>query len=330
MRNMNQEIKVLITGSSGFIGSALMTYLLRKGFSVMGIDINDPPYTGHRKFWKKVDILDKTSLHNAMIRFGPSHLVHLAARTDLGLDDDVEGFRANTEGVRNVLDICRILPELQMAIFASTILVCEPGYIPKADDDYYPTTPYGKSKVIGERIVRDADNDLNFTWSIIRPTSIWGPGYGSHYLDFFRTIARGWYFHPGKANNLTVYGYIGNAVYQIEKLMVANPDKVHGKVFYIGDYWPTRLKEWAALIHSELGKRKVKVLPDGLVRLVALCGDLLWHFGWKSVPLTTFRLGNMSRDRLYDTSAIQSIADDLPYSQMDGVRETILWLKENG
>jgi len=326
---MNQEMKVLITGSSGFIGSALMTSLLQKGFSVMGIDISEPRYPEHRKFWRKVDILDKTSLHNAIVRFAPSHLVHLAARTDLGFDDDLEGFRANTEGVRNVLDICRNVQGLRMAIFASTILVCEPGYLHKADDDYYPTTPYGKSKVIGERIVREAANDLNFTWTIIRPTSIWGPGYGSHYLDFFRTIAKGWYFHPGKANNLTVYGYIGNTVYQIEKLMVANSDKVHDKVFYLGDYQPIRLKEWATMIHSEMGKGKVRVLPERLVRLAAPCGDLLWNLGWKSVPLTTFRVENMSKDRLYDTSAIQSIADDLPYSQMDGVRETILWLKEN-
>lgn len=327
---MNQKIKVLITGSSGFIGSALMTSLLQKGFSIMGVDIREPHYPEHRKFWRKVDILDKTSLHNVMVQFGPSHVVHLAARTDLGLDDDLDGFKANTEGVQNGLDVCKNLQGLRMVIFASTILVCEPGYTPKADDDYCPTTPYGKSKMIGEKIVRAAVNEVDFSWCIVRPTSIWGPGYGSHYLDFFRTIAKGWYFHPGKANNLTVYGYIGNTVYQIEKLMVANPNRVHGRVFYLGDYQPIRLKEWATMIHSELGKGKVRVLPDRLVSLAALCGDLLWNFGWKSVPLTTFRLENMSRDRLYDTSAIQSIADGLPYSQMDGVRETLLWLKENG
>jgi hypothetical protein len=83
------------------------------------------------------------------------------------------------------------------------------------------------------------------------------------------------------------------------------------------------------LIHSELGERKARVLPDWLVRLAALCGTFLWHIGWKSVPLTIFRLENMSKDRLYDTSAIQSVAGDLPYSQLNGVRETILWLKEN-
>ncbi len=248
----------------------------------------------------------------------------------MGLDDDINGFSANTDGIRNILKVSRKILSLRFAAFASTILVCKPGYEPTNDYDYHPTTPYGKSKVIGEKLVREAAGNLHFNWCIIRPTSIWGPGYGSHYLDFFRTIARGRYFHPGKANNQAVYGYIGNFVYQIEKLMAAPSEKVHQKVFYLGDYWPTRLREWTDMIHNETGRRKVRVLPNCLARLTAMSGDVLWWLGLKKVPLTSFRLKNMSIDRLYDTSLIQTIANDLPYTLEDAVKETVAWLKANG
>lgn len=321
-------MRFLITGSSGFIGSALMSYLLRKGYKVRGIDICEPFYEEHQPHWIRADILDKSQLEQSVIPFEPTHLVHLAARTDLGLNDDLQGFRENTDGVRNVLETCKMIPALRMASFASTILVCKVGDVPRTDEDYSPTTPYGESKMIGEKIVRESAESLKFSFCIIRPTSIWGYGYGSHYLDFFRAIAKSWYFHPGSVNNQAVYGYIGNCIYQIEKIMTANSEKVNQKVFYLGDYSPIELKDWVEMIHYELGKKKVKVMPNFIVRPVARFGDMLWRFGWKTVPLTSFRLGNMSTDQLYDTSLTQSVVGPLPYTLKDGVKETLTWLKE--
>jgi nucleoside-diphosphate-sugar epimerase len=323
-------MKVLITGSSGFIGSALLRHLVKKGLTVKGIDIQEPRYREHFPLWEKADILDIAAMRKVFSDFQPTHLVHLAARTDLGLDSNLDCFKANTVGVKNILEICMESQSLQMAVFASTILVAEVGYLPKADDDYHPTTPYGESKVMGEKIIRGMPETANFTWCIIRPTSIWGPGYGSHYINLFLTIAKGRYFHPGKANNLVTYGYIGNCVYQIEKLLYASPDEIDNKTFFIGDYWQTRLKEWVQMIHQQLGRVKVYTLPDYLIRIIAYAGDVLWKYGWKNVPMTTFRLRNMLTDRLYETKSLEAITGELPYSQESAVQETISWLRENG
>jgi len=324
-----QDMRVLVTGSSGFIGSALTESLLHLNVPQMGIDICEPRYKHHFPFWRRIDILDKKALRSVVLPFAPTHVVHLAARTDLGLDETIEDFRANTDGVRNVVEICKETSSIQMAMFASTILVCRAGYVPITDDDYCPNTPYGASKVEGEKILRNAAKDIPFTWFIARPTSIWGPGYGSHYVNFFKTIANGWYFHPGKAENRVVYGYLGNCVYQIERLVEADPEAVQGKVFYLGDYWSTRLSDWANLIQRELGHGRLTVLPDSLVRIAAICGDILWRLGWKRVPLTTFRLKNMTIDRLYDTSLTEAVVGRLPYTQEQGVKETLSWLRAN-
>lgn len=323
-------MKILITGSSGFIGSAFLHHLINKGFEVKGLDLQEPRYKEHFPFWEKVDILDPVAIRKVFSSFQPSHLVHLAARTDLGLDSNLDGFKANIDGVRNVLDACIELKSLQIALFASTILVSEVGYLPKAIDDYHPTTPYGESKVIGENIIRGMPESVNFGWCIIRPTSIWGPGYGSHYINLFRTIAKGRYFHPGDADNLVTYGYIGNCVFQMEKLLHSGMSEIHKKTFYIGDYSPTRLKEWVGMIHRSLGRGKVYTLPGALSRVIANTGDMLWKCGWKNVPMTTFRLKNMSTDRLYDTKNLEAITGELPYSLESAVQETISWLKEKG
>lgn len=327
MGDAGQNFCILVTGSAGFIGSALVDSLLSQDMPVLGIDIREPMNKEHVPFWKQVDILDKRHLSEIISTFAPTHIIHLAARTDLGLNDTIAGFRANTDGVRNVLEVSNGTQSVERVIFTSTILVCEAGYVPKEDDNYCPNTPYGLSKVIGEKIVREGTIDSRFTWCIVRPTSIWGPGYGSHYVEFFKRIAKGIYFHPGTAENRVVYGYLGNCVYQIERIMAAETTKVHQKVFYLGDYWATGLKDWAMLIQRELGKGRLMVLPDPLVRTVAICGDILWHFGWKKVPLTSFRLKNMSTDRLYDTSGTQSVVGQLPYTQEQGVHATIAWLK---
>src|SRR6185503_17868585 len=99
--------------------------------------------------------------------------------------------------------------------------VCRVGYVPKADDDYRPSTLYGQSKVRTEQIVRAADGG-GVEWCIVRPTLVWGPGMGPHYRRFFRMITEGRYFHVGAKPLYKSYGYVGNVAYQFAKLLEAD------------------------------------------------------------------------------------------------------------
>jgi len=326
--NERRITKVLVTGSSGFIGSALVTTLLAKGHSVLGLDIREPPLEDHSKVWRQIDIMDELQLHKVFESFQPTHCVHLAACKDPRLEDPPNGFAINTLGTEHVINACRATLSLDIALFASTILVCQIGYIPKNATDHNPTTPYGKSKAMNEELLRRSVAEDDFRWCIIRPTSIWGPGDNGPYMRFFRAIQKGWFFHPGRLDNRVTYGYIGNCVYQIEKIMSSDPRKVHAQVFYLGDYWQTSLKEWESMICHELGKSDVPVLPHCLLRMAARCGDLLRWMGWKDVPFNSFRLHNMSTDRSYDMTNTRELAGELPFSQLHGVRETIHWMDE--
>ena len=118
----------------------------------------------------------------------------MAARTDLD-GSSIDDYSANTDGCRAVIEAAARHPQIQRVIFASSMLVCALGYSPKHDSDYCPTTRYGESKVLGERYVREMAAD-HFPWTIVRPTSLWGPWFSVPYKKFFDAVARRMYLHP--------------------------------------------------------------------------------------------------------------------------------------
>ena len=62
---------------------------------------------------------------------------------------------------------------IERAIIASTQYVAGPSRLPKDDEDYFPHTVYGQSKVVTEQLTRAAN--LACAWTLVRPTNIWGP-----------------------------------------------------------------------------------------------------------------------------------------------------------
>ncbi len=324
------EKRILVTGGSGFIGTNLVDELMRQGIEVLNLDVKGPQCSDQNKVFKKGSILDYLFLQDFFQSFRPTHVIHLAARTDLAgtcLDDYAE----NTNGVSNLVRVVSDCPSVQRCIFTSTKLVCPTDYSPVSDEDYCPDTYYGESKVVGEGIVKSSTT-LKASWCIVRPTSIWGPwSYLPHipYGRFFQMIGKGHYFHPGNINPPKSFGYVGNSVFQLLKLLDAPKDQIHKRVFYLSDYEVFTIKDWANQISIRLRNKEVKMIPEPLVYLLAWCGDVLKSFGMKEPPLSTFRLRNMRADTSgVPLDSMKSITDTLPYSVEEGVDETIAWLKQ--
>lgn len=316
--------KILITGGSGFIGTHIISHLLKdKTIRVLNIDKQTPKIDSHQSVWKQVDICDKDSLAQEVTSFLPDYVLHLAARTDLR-GKKLTDYAANMEGVKNLLEVLRHIPNLQQAIFTSSMYVCRPGYRPENFEDYAPHTLYGESKVETEKIIKE--NNPSYTWSIIRPTSIWGPYFGEPYDKFFRIVLSHAYLHLGKKACKKTYGYIDNAVYQILSILDAKPDIVNRSVYYIGDYAPYDITEWANEIAAHEGM-KIPQIPFFLFFLAGKFGDLLKVMGI-TFPMTSFRLKNMTTDNIQDLRPIREIAPSLPVTRLEGNNATIHWLKE--
>lgn len=322
--------RLLITGGSGFIGTNLVEFFLHKGCEVLNIDIKKPQNRDHHKVFTNVDIRDRDSLLEAFRSFAPTHVVHLAARADLHETKDAS-YDTNIQGVENMVRTVTEQPSVERCIFTSTKLVCPTDYRPRSMDDYCPNTLYGESKVEGEKIVK-SDTTMKCDWCIVRPTSIWGPwSMLPHipYGKFFVMLARGRYFHPGHTNPPKSFGYVGNAVFQIEKLLNAPREEMHRQIFYLSDYATFAIRDWANSISMQLRGKKVHTIPEPLVRLFALCGDVLKQCGVKEPPFSSFRMRNMQAN----TSRVpmeptERITGPLPYSMQQGVEDTITWFKK--
>lgn len=317
--------KILLTGASGFIGTNLMEDLLNKGYEVRNVDVQPPKIAERNPLWDCVDILDYYKFESAVLKFEPDYIVHLAARTDLdgkSLDD----YAANVAGVENLMKILHKLPNLRKVIITSSKFVAQNGYQIKDQFDYCPHTIYGESKVETERITWQ--NQPACDWCIIRPTSIWGPWFGVPYRNFFDMVMKRLYFHIGDIKCYKTYGYIGNAVYQIEQLLFHDTPDMENKMFYIGDEPAYEINEWADEIAQELGLR-IPTLPVWFVKGLAKLGDFLkvFHIHF---PMQSFRFGNMTNDGVNDMKSTYVIAPDMPYSRLVGVKETLEWVKECG
>jgi nucleoside-diphosphate-sugar epimerase len=317
-------MKYLITGGSGFIGTNLITKLLEdKEAKILNIDVVCPKIKSHEKIWLSIDICDKEKFIQAITDFSPDYVIHLAARTDLK-GCDLRKYNANIQGVSNLLEALSRVPNLKRVIFTSSMYVCQPGYTPQNFEDYKPHTLYGQSKVQTEKIVKKY-NPSTYTWTIIRPTSIWGPWFGEPYDKFFRIVLSHYYFHLGKRVCKKTYGYIDNTIYQIMSILQTDENKVHKKVFYLGDYEPYDISQWANEIASSVNIR-IPTIPFFLFLIAARIGDCLKLLGIY-FPMTSFRLKNMTTDNIQDLNPIKEIAPNLPVLRKDGNKVTIQWIK---
>lgn len=317
-------MRLLITGGSGFIGTNLVQSALDKGIEVLNLDWNPPLKAAHRPWWREWNLMDRQATDKHLAEFKPTHLVHLAARTDTDVQDDLQAYRQNHEGTALLLEAVKAAPGIERLIITSTQFVCEAGYQPKDDQDYKPFTLYGESKRLTELATRQAG--LSCTWSIIRPTTVWGP-WSLRYRDvMFKVMRKGLYFHPGKQRVIRSYGYVGNVVWQIERILEATPSLVHTKVFYVGDP-PMELRTWVEAISRQLVGKPVRYVPTWVVRGLALCGDFLHAVGLP-FPITSGRFRSMTSDYITPMDATIKAVGEAPYSLEEGVKAMVSWYDE--
>lgn len=319
--------RILVTGGSGFIGTNLIDlYNASRSAEVVSYDHRKPRCHAHADRWAPGELLDTARLLSVMKELRPTHLVHLGARTDLD-GRSMADYRSNTEGVRSVLDAVESYGTLERAIFTSSRLVCRLGERPTCDQDYCPPNYYGRSKVIGEQLVRAHRGGTE--WVLVRPTSIWGPWGEAPYRDFFLSLARGTYVHPGRERIEKSYGYVGNTAFQIDRLLTAPAQRVSGRTFYLADP-PIEVGSFAAAIRRAMGLSEPRSVPVPLLRVLARSGDVLRATGFCDLPISSDRLRNLRTTMLFDLDEMSDIVGPLPFTVDAGIERTIAHLRDVG
>jgi nucleoside-diphosphate-sugar epimerase len=318
-------MKIFVTGGSGFIGTNAIARFLQQGHQILNYSLDAPLDSQQNQLWHRGDILDYAATVAAFQQFEPNWVLHLAARAECDENTTLEqGYRVNIEGTSNVLGAICMTPSVQRVIITSSQFVCAPGRLPESDTDCFPETIYGQSKVITEKLTRDAK--LTCCWTIIRPTNIWGPWHMRYRHEFWRVVERGWYFHPGYQPVIRCYGYVKNVVHQIKKIFETEADLVRGKTFYLGDR-PINLYDWTNGFSLGLTGRKVRVIPRPVLRLLAMIGDIPSFLTGKPFLINSSRFRSMTTDYETPMEPTFKLFGENPYTLDEGISETVEWVR---
>ena len=322
--------RVLVTGGSGFIGTNLIAHLVDHDYEVANLSRSAPKQRDNGIRFYPVDILSQSRVHDAVMEFEPSAVIHLASETRYLPGSDEQAYIANTAGTRNVIAALNACPSVARCVLASSHVVDEVRFKKAAGTRQSGQAGYRSSKIEMENIVRGSVTE-HVSWCLIRPCSVWGPGFGEPFRNFFIRVANGRYVHLGSLGAKKTLSYVGNAVHQIRALLECDLGDMERGLFYLADYSYTSIRDWADLIAQEAGTPPPFSLPDSVAKILAAAGDLVERRGLGHPPLTSRRLENMRRDQGYRSlEAVQRIAPELPFDLKTGIRRTLAWLHTQG
>ncbi len=187
---------ILLTGSNGFVGSALRGFLKNKQRSVRCVvRVLNSGQSAKNEF--VVDNLSPQTDWTAALR-GVKQVVHLAARVhvmnDTSSDPLAEFRRVNVEGTVNLARQAAAAG-VRRFVFLSSIKVngefTVEGQSFTADDVPAPQDAYGISKHEAEQSLRQIAEETGMEVVIIRSPLVYGPGVKANFAAMMRSLARG-------------------------------------------------------------------------------------------------------------------------------------------
>ena len=182
-------MKILVTGASGFIGSALVQALVHAGHDVSAL-LRRKSSVENLKGVAFTRITGDLSDQESLVRAceGVDAVFHLAGMT--AAKNRAEFFTFNAEGTRNLAHAAVQSKTLRRFIAVSSLAASGPsqGLCPKTEGDPdHPVSHYGESKLRGELYLEELKGQLPYI--IIRPPMVYGPRDKNVFL-IFKTISK--------------------------------------------------------------------------------------------------------------------------------------------
>lgn len=266
--------KVLVTGASGFVGSALVEFLHGKGYDVVGTVRSAAaaqcsilaPELSANSGWREVLV-------------GRDVVVHTAARAHVLTEterDPLAVFReVNTAGTLNLARQAAAAG-VRRFVFISSIGVN--GLYTREGDCFTEQSPpaphndYALSKWEAEQGLLEISRETGLEVVILRPPLVYGPRVKANFLRLIRMVERGFPLPLGAIHNRRSFLYLGNFVDAI-RLCVERPEAA-GQTFLLDDGEPVSTPELIRALARAMGRpARILAVPIGVLEVAgALVG----------------------------------------------------------
>ena len=265
---------VLVTGSSGFIGTHLVDRLVAGGAAVVGVDRKPPRKVVSGVRYITGDVKDLAAFEMPKI----SKIFNFAAIHTTPGHPDAEYYDTNVNGA---IEVARLAERdgVGQIIFTSSISVYGPSEERKTEASRpAPVSAYGKSKLMAEKIHENwLHGDLSRSLIVMRPAVVFGAGEGGNFARMAALMKKGFFVFPGRRDTIKSCIYVEDLI----DLMFAASKISERHSLINGSYVDCPTLEF---IVTELQRKffpKVRLLdvPTGIVMAAAKTLSTLDGFG---------------------------------------------------
>ncbi len=324
---------ILITGASGFVGSAVARSLLQSGEHVRALVRGTSSRTNLADPRLEVvagDISDAASIGRAMT--GTRYLFHVAADYRLWARHPDDIVRTNVEGTRNVMNAA-LSAGVERIVYTSSVatLASRPNREPS--DETLPLAAeaaigaYKYSKVMAERLVEAMVAEQNLPAVIVNPSTPIGPG-------DVRPTPTGRIIIEAAAGRMPAYVDTGLNLVHVDDVATGHVAALRkgriGERYILGGQ-DVLLGDMLREIARQIGRSPPKVrLPRQLIFPIAYGAEAIARFTGREPFVTTTGL-KLAKDHMFFTSA--KAERELGYQARpygDAVAEAIAWFRQHG
>ncbi|MGO1502763.1 MAG: NAD-dependent epimerase [Marinobacter sp.] len=313
-------MKILVTGTAGFIGAQLAQRLLERGDEVIGVDsVNDyydvslkearlARLTGNAGFTEvRQDIADRSVMSEIFAKYRPERVVHLAAQAGVrySLENPNAYVDANLVGFMNILEGCRH-NDVKHLVYASSSSVYganEAMPFSVQDNVDHPLSLYAASKKANELMAHTYSHLYGLPTTGLRFFTVYGP-WGRPDMALFiftKKILAGEpidvFNHGNHKRDFTyIDDIVEGVVRTLDQVAFANnewsgetPDpgtsKAPYRIYNIGSNNPVELSRFIEIIEERTGKKAQKNLlpmqPGDVPATYANVDSLINDVGYK-------------------------------------------------
>lgn len=260
-------MKILVTGSNGFIGRALCGQLRDGGYQVSPAVRIASGLSGE----VLVGTIDEATNWQSALT-GSVAVVHLAARVHMMNDvHDNSLFLYRATNTHATINLARQAAQagVKRFVFVSSIKVNGEGRDTpyRASDVPAPEDAYALSKWEAEQGLAEIARQTGLEVVIFRPPLIYGPGVGANFLRLMQTVERGWPLPVGAICNRRSLLFLDNFI-DVIRICIEHPAAA-GQTFLLDDgeavSTPELIRALATALHRPA---RLLPVPVGLLQLV--------------------------------------------------------------